>query len=182
MSVVTYLAAIIAFLFMKGWLVHLWDEWKGAFRRWKDGQPLRHSEALRLRVDEARQKVAEERRKMRSAYERQPSRILNRAFRDRFIDLGIAEEIRAQVKRTHGMVCACCSARIRLPKNRHIDHLKPMKLYPELEFFYTNLQVLCRTCNVHKSAYDGADWKEVVAARRKQTVKTKRMRKARQVA
>jgi hypothetical protein len=182
MSFLTYLAALVAFLFLKGWLAHQWDEWKGAFTRWKDGQPLRHSEAIRLRVDEARQKLAAERRKMRSAYELQPSRILNRAFRDRFIQLGIGEEIREEVKRRHGMVCACCGCKIRSTKNRHVDHLKPMKLYPELEFLSTNLQILCRTCNVHKSAYDGADWKEVVAARRRQTVKTKRMRKARQVA
>jgi 5-methylcytosine-specific restriction endonuclease McrA len=56
-------------------------------------------------------------------------------------------------------------------KTLHIDHIKPMKLYPELEFLSSNLQVLCSRCNAHKSAYDGHDWKEVVADRRKATLR-----------
>lgn len=104
---------------------------------------------------------------MRSSYEITPSLILQPAFRNRFIELGIGDDIKNEIRAKHGMICACCGCKIRLTINRHVDHIKPKKTYPECEFLYTNLQVLCRPCNAHKSAYDDEDWREIVAARKK---------------
>ena len=106
---------------------------------------------------------------MRQLYEANPSKILDRAFRREFKDLLIPEEIRSEVVKRCGTQCGACGRQIRRATTLHLDHIKPMKNYPELEFIASNLQVLCSRCNVHKSAYDGDDWKEVIAARRKVT-------------
>ena len=44
--------------------------------------------------------------------------------------------------------CALCKSEIDL----EIDHIKPVKSYPELAFDYDNLQILCSTCHSNKSA------------------------------
>lgn len=41
----------------------------------------------------------------------------------------------------------------------HVDHIKPRKDYPELELEITNLQILCRECNLGKSNHDTIDWR-----------------------
>lgn len=48
--------------------------------------------------------------------------------------------------------CAECGASVRLRKNRHVDHIKPLSRggsnWP------SNLQILCPPCNLHKGAKD----------------------------
>lgn len=177
MKVIALLIAVCIFIFLKVWVAHQWSQWRGAYGRWRQGQPLRLWDAQLLVNKAARAKLDEEKSKMRSAYEISPSLILQPAFRMRFVELRIGDEIRAEVKQKHGMICAGCDCKIRFTLKRHIDHIKPKKHYPELEFLYTNLQVLCQPCNAHKSAYDGDDWKEVVAARRKQTISRRRKKR-----
>ena len=177
MKVILLLIALWIFFYLKEWIGHQWTQWRGAYGRWKQGLPLRFWDAQLVLSREARAKLEEEKRKMRLAYEITPSLILQPAFRRRFIDIGIGEDIKSEVRSKHGMICAGCGCKIRFTIQRHVDHIKPKKLYPELEFLYTNLQVLCRPCNAHKSAYDGDDWKEVVAERRRQTAKRRRQRK-----
>lgn len=45
--------------------------------------------------------------------------------------------------------CAICQKSINL-KGSHIDHKKPLSLYPELALDLNNLQVTCPECNVSK--------------------------------
>jgi 5-methylcytosine-specific restriction endonuclease McrA len=45
--------------------------------------------------------------------------------------------------------CAICRTAIAL-KGSHIDHLKPLSLYPDLALEIGNLQVTCADCNTAK--------------------------------
>lgn len=40
----------------------------------------------------------------------------------------------------------------------HVDHIKPRSKYPNLELVLSNLQILCRPCNLGKSNLDETDW------------------------
>jgi len=44
--------------------------------------------------------------------------------------------------------CQCCKARPEKGKPLHVDHIKPKSKYPELALKASNLQVLCRDCNL----------------------------------
>ena len=176
-KIILLLVILYIFIYLRVRVCHQWLQWRGAYIRWKQGLPLRLWDAQLLLHKTARAKLAEEKRKVRAAYEISPSLILQPAFRKRFIDLGIGEDIKNEIRRKHGMVCAGCGCMIRLTIMRHVDHIKPKKIYPELEFLYSNLQVLCRPCNAHKSTYDGDDWKEVVLERRRKTAKRRHQRR-----
>lgn len=41
----------------------------------------------------------------------------------------------------------------------HVDHIKPVSLFPELKFDPNNLQVLCEACNLGKGNRDATDWR-----------------------
>jgi 5-methylcytosine-specific restriction endonuclease McrA len=59
--------------------------------------------------------------------------------------------------------CMCCGATAKSSAAPlHVDHIKPRSRYPELELELSNLQVLCRACNLGKSAWDETDWREVI--------------------
>jgi 5-methylcytosine-specific restriction endonuclease McrA len=171
-------AVILALIIGSHWLTYQLGEWKEAFGRWRHGEPLWKSDAIRLRHQEIQAQLHEERQRMRDAYETRLGHILDKSFRKKFIELGIDQQIRAEVIDRGGDVCAACGCKITRKYDRHIDHIMPMKHHPQLEFYRANLQVLCRSCNAHKSAYDGWDWREVVAARRKTKHAPKHKRKA----
>lgn len=176
MKVLAVLALIIVLAKVGSWLNFQWGEWKGAWLRYRQGEPLRWSKANLQVAKEAQSRLHEEARRVRHAYELSPANILSKQFRERFIELGIDQQIRAEVRIKHGNSCRICKKKIRNSFDLCIDHIKPMKHHPQLEFWITNLQVLCRSCNAHKSAYDGWDWEEVVIARRKHTLRQKRKR------
>jgi 5-methylcytosine-specific restriction endonuclease McrA len=60
--------------------------------------------------------------------------------------------------------CDCCGARPTTGNPLHVDHIKPRSRFPELELDVANLQVLCRDCNLGKSARDATDWRDNVIA------------------
>lgn len=158
-------------------LVHLWDEWSGAYGRWRRGEPLRFSalQALRWRAECERRE--QRKAELRQQHDLNPNLILDRSFRREFEDLGIGSDIYAEVIVASGHCCAACGRQFSLRRRKpllHVDHIRPRKLYPHLIYVRSNLQVLCRPCNSHKSAYDGDDWKDVVAARRRATNKKRR--------
>lgn len=41
----------------------------------------------------------------------------------------------------------------------HVDHIKPVSLFPMLKYDMDNLQVLCELCNIGKSNTDDTDWR-----------------------
>lgn len=55
--------------------------------------------------------------------------------------------------------CDCCGNRASKDNPLHVDHIKPRSKYPYLELVLTNLQVLCKACNLGKSAWDKTDWR-----------------------
>lgn len=57
----------------------------------------------------------------------------------------------------YGRDCMCCGVLARPP---HIDHIKPRSKFPELQLELSNLQVLCKECNLGKSNRDSTDWRE----------------------
>ena len=46
--------------------------------------------------------------------------------------------------------CAICCKKIEL-KWSHIDHVKPISLYPDLSLDTSNLQIACGSCNTKKN-------------------------------
>jgi 5-methylcytosine-specific restriction endonuclease McrA len=56
--------------------------------------------------------------------------------------------------------CQCCGARGSKLTPLHVDHIKPRSKFPHLSLDASNLQVLCRDCNLGKSNRDETDWRE----------------------
>ncbi len=52
--------------------------------------------------------------------------------------------------------CVYCRASIRKKKNRHVDHIMPLKLGGSNDI--TNIQLLCPTCNMSKKASHPVDY------------------------
>jgi hypothetical protein len=58
-------------------------------------------------------------------------------------------------------VCGCCGQRGGAGNPLQVDHVKPRSKHPELALTPTNLQVLCRNCNMGKSNKSDTDWRFV---------------------
>ncbi len=58
------------------------------------------------------------------------------------------QELRYKVLRNHDFKCMACNNK---NKELHVDHIKPKSVYPELALVESNLQVLCKDCNLGKS-------------------------------
>jgi 5-methylcytosine-specific restriction endonuclease McrA len=64
--------------------------------------------------------------------------------------------VRREVFATYEHRCMRCSAE-NLPLQ--VDHIKPRSRFPELELELTNLQLLCRKCNMIKWDKDFTDYR-----------------------
>ncbi len=151
----------------------LWDEWSGAYGRWLRGEPLRASALWSLRHREEMARLAQEREEVRSSYARNHNLMRDQNFRRRFKLLELHEEVRAGVYNRYKNTCAACGKQPKRKGGLHIDHIRPVSRYPELEYVDYNLQLLCAACNRHKHDYDGDDWKEVTLARARATRRKK---------
>ena len=65
-------------------------------------------------------------------------------------------EVRYRALKLNAGCCECCGSR----RNLRVDHIKPRAKYPQLELKLSNLQVLCRDCDVGKGDWDQTDWRE----------------------
>lgn len=65
------------------------------------------------------------------------------------------------LSRTNGE-CECCGASKASGAIIQVDHIKPRSKFPHLELDPTNLQVLCKPCNLGKSNRDNIDWRKPV--------------------
>ncbi|ARJ41389.1 hypothetical protein B1H58_04785 [Pantoea alhagi] len=68
-------------------------------------------------------------------------------------------KLRYQAFKKYGNNCAVCG---RSPKDgliMHVDHIKPRSRYPHLALEITNLQIMCKECNVSKSNKDNIKWR-----------------------
>lgn len=68
-------------------------------------------------------------------------------------------DLRYRVLRASGGACQCCGHRGSPDNPLQVDHIKPRSKFPKLELVQSNLQVLCRACNMGKGARDSTDWR-----------------------
>lgn len=118
---------------------------------------------LRYRAEKLRQK----RLKFYLRYLSDPKLLLQESFRDEFRTLIDWQWVRTIVlSGSPQRKCVVCGKSFWKSGELHIDHIKPRSKYPELRYHLDNLQILCRSCNFLKGAYDGDDWREVVGRRK----------------
>jgi len=68
-------------------------------------------------------------------------------------------QLRYQALELCGAACQCCGATRKDGTSLHVDHIRPRSRFPSLELDLTNLQVLCRACNLGKSNQSTKDWR-----------------------
>ena len=68
--------------------------------------------------------------------------------RDRNYTIGQWRILKEKVFRKYGRICMCCKGETEIT----VDHVKPYRDFPELSLEFTNMQVLCRSCNSRKGA------------------------------
>lgn len=68
-------------------------------------------------------------------------------------------DLRYQVIRASKGCCSCCGARPTSENPIHVDHILSRSKHPELALTFSNLQVLCKKCNLGKGAIDETDWR-----------------------
>lgn len=68
--------------------------------------------------------------------------------------------LRYQVLKERGAKCECCGATRADGVVIQVDHVRPRSLFPELALEKSNMQVLCRPCNLGKSNRDDTDWRD----------------------
>lgn len=64
----------------------------------------------------------------------------------------------AMLKNCNGC-CQLCGQRATPDNPLHVDHIKPRSTHRHLQLDMSNLQVLCRACNIGKSNLDVTDWR-----------------------
>lgn len=82
-----------------------------------------------------------------------------KAARAAFYDSDEWRRLRYRVLKANNGCCQCCGVSAANGAQLHVDHVKPRSKFPELELEFTNLQVLCRDCNLGKGAWDQTDWR-----------------------
>ena len=75
---------------------------------------------------------------------------MSRAEKKKFYESREWLDIRYQVLKRDNFMCQVCGA-TKLDGKLHVDHIKPLSLYPKLKLDKNNLQVLCEKCNLGKS-------------------------------
>lgn len=71
--------------------------------------------------------------------------------------------LRYEALRASAGRCTCCGARASATNPLHVDHIKPRSKFPALSLVLSNLQVLCKNCNLGKGNTDDTDWRWVTA-------------------
>lgn len=64
--------------------------------------------------------------------------------------------VRNRTKKLYPRKCMKCEA---TDTKMHVDHIKPRSKYPHLEYEMSNLQILCKNCNMEKSNLDETDYR-----------------------
>jgi hypothetical protein len=77
---------------------------------------------------------------------------------DKFYSTQAWRSLRYEALKRSGGCCELCGA---IPDRHalHVDHIRPRSKHPHLALELTNLQVLCRDCNLGKSNTDSIDWR-----------------------
>lgn len=72
-----------------------------------------------------------------------------------FLSTSEWRELKKLVYQTYENKCMKCGCLEKL----HVDHIKPSSKYPELINKFTNLQILCSTCNISKGNRNEIDYR-----------------------
>ena len=70
-------------------------------------------------------------------------------------------KLRYLVLKRDGGKCCLCGRGAADGVKLHVDHIKPVSIYPELYYDPENLQTLCDECNLGKSDLDDTDWRNL---------------------
>lgn len=81
--------------------------------------------------------------------------------RDSFYDTREWQTLRYEALKASSGRCCACGSRPSENNPLHVDHIKPRSKHPELQLILSNLQVLCKNCNLGKSNTDSTDWRWV---------------------
>jgi HNH endonuclease len=76
-----------------------------------------------------------------------------------FYDSDDWKRLRYRALQHYGAKCMCCGATAKDGATIHVDHIKPRSKFPDLELEFSNLQILCKICNLGKSNIDATDWR-----------------------
>lgn len=76
-----------------------------------------------------------------------------------FYDSREWQELRYRALKKNNGACQCCGHRGDSTNPLQVDHIRPRSVYPGLALEISNLQVLCRTCNMGKGNKDITDWR-----------------------
>lgn len=77
----------------------------------------------------------------------------------KFFKLKKWDTLRKSVLKRYGFKCMKCGATDCVLQ---VDHIKPRSRFPELQFEFDNLQVLCKDCNMEKGNNDYTDYRNKV--------------------
>lgn len=79
---------------------------------------------------------------------------------DAFYDSWEWKRLRYEVLRERGPICECCGTTAAHGVRIVVDHIQPVRRYPERRLDKANLQILCDDCNMGKGSRDETDWRE----------------------
>lgn len=86
-------------------------------------------------------------------------KMTRRALAERFYDSEEWLRLRYDALLRSAGTCDCCGCRPSKFNPLQVDHIKPRSKYPKLALEPTNLQVLCKQCNIGKGNSDETDWR-----------------------
>lgn len=72
-------------------------------------------------------------------------------------------ELRYRVLDASKGVCGCCGQKGSPTNPLQVDHIKPRSKHPHLALVESNLQVLCKQCNLGKGNKSETDWRIVAS-------------------
>lgn len=75
---------------------------------------------------------------------------------DHFYNTPKWKQFRKETLAYYGNTCMKCGSE---SKSNCVDHIKPRSIYPELEYEFTNMQILCTLCNLLKSNRHETDYR-----------------------
>ncbi|MCB7127974.1 MAG: HNH endonuclease [Candidatus Brocadiales bacterium] len=98
-------------------------------------------------------------KKKAAKFKMKPARKLARSNHKAFYRSPAWKKVRYEVLAASDKRCALCGYAAADGARLNVDHIKPLRKYPELALKKSNLQVLCGSCNQGKGAWDETDWR-----------------------
>jgi len=133
-------------------------ELQDAWKQWKKADPAAFFQAVGMSKTKAKRKL----RKIKRDSRKKPANPLLFARGDDFYLSTAWLSLRRRVLDTYGYKCMNCDV---VDAEMHVDHIKPRSRFPHLSLKFSNLQVLCRACNMEKSNRHSTDYRPAAIGR-----------------